>query len=99
MAIDSISSRALAPQTSALSSNRTNAPQAGGFSETLNNFIESVDKSDAAANDAINEMVNGRGDVHHAMIAMQQSEAMLQLAVQVRNKLVSAYQDIMRMPI
>lgn len=99
MAIDSISSRAFAPQTSSLTSTRTNETQDGGFSSTLKNFIESVDKSDAAANDAINEMVNGRGDVHHAMIAMQQSEAMLQLAVQVRNKLVTAYQDIMRMPI
>jgi flagellar hook-basal body complex protein FliE len=98
MAIDSISSRAFAPQTPSLPS-RTNEAQEGGFGSTLKSFIDSVDKSDAAANSAINEMINGRGDVHHAMIAMQQSEAMLQLAVQVRNKLVTAYQDIMRMPI
>ena len=99
MAIDSISSRAFAPQTSSLATNRTNEAQPGGFGDTLKSFIDSVDKSDAAANNAINDMITGRGDVHHAMIAMQQSEAMLQLAVQVRNKLVTAYQDIMRMPV
>lgn len=99
MAIDSISSRAFAPQIPALPSSRSSETQDGGFSSTLKSFIDAVDKSDASANNAINEMISGRGDVHHAMIAMQQSEAMLQLAVQVRNKLVTAYQDIMRMPI
>jgi flagellar hook-basal body complex protein FliE len=33
------------------------------------------------------------------MIAMQRAEMSLQLTIQVRNKLVQAYQDIMRMPI
>jgi flagellar hook-basal body complex protein FliE len=37
--------------------------------------------------------------VHDAMIALQRAEMSLQLTVQIRNKLVSAYQDIMRMPI
>jgi flagellar hook-basal body complex protein FliE len=32
------------------------------------------------------------------MIAMQKADTMLQLTVQIRNKLVTAYQDIMRMP-
>jgi flagellar hook-basal body complex protein FliE len=33
------------------------------------------------------------------MIALQRAEMALQLTVQVRNKVVQAYQDIMRMPI
>jgi flagellar hook-basal body complex protein FliE len=44
-------------------------------------------------------MVNKEGDVHEAMIALQKAETALQLTVQVRNKLVQAYQEIMRMPI
>ena len=44
-------------------------------------------------------MVNKTADVHDAMIALQRSELALQLAMQVRNKLVQAYQDVMRMPI
>ena len=51
------------------------------------------------ANDAVDRMIDSTGDVHEAMIAMQRAEMTLQLTVQVRNKLVQAYQDIMRMPI
>jgi flagellar hook-basal body complex protein FliE len=44
-------------------------------------------------------MVQGTGDVHDAMIAIQRAEMSLELTVQVRNKLAQAYQDVMRMPI
>ena len=44
-------------------------------------------------------MLDGTGDVHNAMIAMQKAEMNLQLTVQIRNKLVQAYQDVMRMTI
>jgi flagellar hook-basal body complex protein FliE len=43
--------------------------------------------------------VQGTGDVHDAMIAIQRAEMSLELTVQVRNKLAQAYQDVMRMPI
>ena len=33
------------------------------------------------------------------MIALQRADTMLQLTVQIRNKLVQAYQDVMRMPV
>jgi flagellar hook-basal body complex protein FliE len=44
-------------------------------------------------------MLNKTGDVHDAMIALHEAETTLQLTVQIRNKLVQAYQDVMRMPI
>jgi flagellar hook-basal body complex protein FliE len=62
-------------------------------------MVGSVDESSSAANTAIANMLAGTGDVHEAMIALQRAETALQLTVQVRNKLVQAYQDIMRMPV
>ena len=44
-------------------------------------------------------MLDGTGDVHEAVIAMQRADTTLQLTVQVRNKLVQAYQEVMRMPV
>jgi flagellar hook-basal body complex protein FliE len=44
-------------------------------------------------------MIDGSGDVHDAMIALQRADLTLQFSVQVRNKLVQAYQEIMRMPV
>jgi flagellar hook-basal body complex protein FliE len=44
-------------------------------------------------------MIDGSGEVHDAMIALQRADLTLQLTVQIRNKLVQAYQEIMRMPV
>ena len=72
---------------------------APGFADTLTRLVTNVEQSGGAANDAIGRMLDGSGDVHEAMIALQQADLSLQMAVQVRNKLVGAYQEIMRMPV
>ena len=95
MAIDAIPSSsagslgrvARTPGGSAAGTAATAASGAGSFSEALNGLL------------AVANMVEGTGDVHEAMIALQRAETTLQLTVQIRNKLVQAYQDVMRMPI
>jgi flagellar hook-basal body complex protein FliE len=74
-------------------------PAASGFGESLESMLTSVETTSAAANDAVAKMMSGQGDVHSALIAMQHADTTFQLTVQVRNKLVQAYQDVMRMPI
>jgi len=71
----------------------------GGFGEALGRLIDGVEQSSANANTAVTGMMEKTGDVHDAMIALQREELSLQLTVQIRNKFVSAYQEIMRMPI
>jgi flagellar hook-basal body complex protein FliE len=75
-------------------------PQGGQpFADALSALVENVKASGAGANDAVARMLDGSGDVHDAMIALQRADTTFQLAMQVRNKLVQAYQDIMRMPV
>ena len=76
-------------------------PAAGGtgFAEKLESLVTKVEDSSAEANQAVTNMMNKTGDVHDAMIALQRAEMTLQLTVQIRNKLVQAYQDVMRMPV
>jgi flagellar hook-basal body complex protein FliE len=69
------------------------------FADALRQLVEGAESSGEQANVAVNGMLDKSVDVHDAMIALQRSEMSLQLAVQVRNKLVQAYQDIMRMPV
>jgi flagellar hook-basal body complex protein FliE len=69
------------------------------FADALTRMVNKVEESGTAANDAISRMLDGSGDVHEAMIALQSADTTFQLAIQVRNKLVSAYQEIMRMPV
>jgi flagellar hook-basal body complex protein FliE len=71
----------------------------GSFMDALKGLIENTDRSADQANAAIDGMLNKSVDVHDAMIALQRAEMTLQLTVQIRNKLVQAYQDIMRMPV
>src|SRR5262245_47797804 len=66
------------------------------FTESLGKMLEGVEQTQEEANTAVAGMVDKSTEVHDAMIAMQRAEMALQLTVQVRNKLVQAYQDIMR---
>jgi len=105
MAADTIGRIGSLPSISQASGPKAQAPEAasGGtvqtFGESLMKLVESVESTGADANNAVSNMLDKSGDVHDAMIALQRAEMTLQFTVQVRNKLVSAYQDIMRMPV
>jgi flagellar hook-basal body complex protein FliE len=75
------------------------APDASAFAESLGKLVDHVEETQADANGAVVNMLDGSGEVHDAMIALQRAEMTLQFTLQVRNKLVQAYQDIMRMPV
>jgi flagellar hook-basal body complex protein FliE len=70
-----------------------------GMGESFSKMLDAANTADESANTAVGRMLDGTGDVHEAMIALQQADLMLQFTVQVRNKFVQAYQDIMRMPV
>jgi flagellar hook-basal body complex protein FliE len=69
------------------------------FGQSLMNLVENAEQTGADANQAVSNMIDKSGDVPHAKIALQRAEMTLQLTVQIRNKLVQAYQDVMRMPV
>ncbi len=71
----------------------------GSFADAIGAAIANVETSQSAAKKAGDELlINGKGDIHMAALASQQAELSLELFQQVRNKFVSAYQEIMRMP-
>lgn len=75
------------------------AAAGGSFADALKGLVENTDSTADQANAAVSGMLDKSVDVHDAMIALQRAEMSLQLTVQIRNKLVQAYQDIMRMPV
>jgi flagellar hook-basal body complex protein FliE len=70
-----------------------------GFGDALGKLINGIEQSTDQANTAVSGMLDKTTDVHEAMIALQQSQLTLELTMQIRNKFVQAYQDVMRMPI
>ena len=69
------------------------------FKKILKRSIEEVDGLAKEANHSVQEMIAGKMDVHEAMIAMEQANISFRLMVQVRNKMMAAYEEIMRMQI
>jgi flagellar hook-basal body complex protein FliE len=96
MAIQSIGSQ-LVPSLQTPAVPRTGS--GSSFVDSLGRLVSAVESSGEESNAAVGRMLDGTGDVHEAMIALQRADMTLQLTVQVRNKLVQAYQEIMRMPI
>jgi flagellar hook-basal body complex protein FliE len=77
---------------------KTDSPQgAGGFGETIKNAVNDVNKTQTEADQMATRLASGDAvEVHQAMIAMQKASQALNLTIQVRNKVIDAYQEIMR---
>src|SRR4051812_17760483 len=70
------------------------------FSSFLGNVAHEVSAKQAAAGSAMREvMAGGHMPLHQAMIAVQEASVSFQLMVEVRNKLLDAYQELMRMQV
>jgi flagellar hook-basal body complex protein FliE len=73
---------------------------AGDFTNVLQNAVDEVNGKMQAADAAKTGLLTGdTTNVHQAMIAMQESNISLSLMVEVRNKLVESYQELMRMQV
>jgi flagellar hook-basal body complex protein FliE len=68
------------------------------FGSVLKNAVQGVNQvNDSAAAQVSNLLQGGNGDVNSVMIAVEKADVSFQLMMQVRNKIVSAYQDIEKM--
>ena len=74
------------------------APAAGGFRDTLSAAIQGVEGAGNHASAAVERFLSGDGEeLHTTIMATQRAELAFELFLQARNKVVSAYQEIMRM--
>ena len=74
------------------------AEAGGGFADTLRGAIDEMGQLSSQADTKVAGVLEGSGaDVHSALIAVEKADLSFQLMMQVRNKIVSAYQEISRM--
>ncbi len=75
-------------------------PAADSFSNVLGQMVREVSAKQTAAGDTVNGLLSGQGaSLHQAMIAMEEASVSFQLMVEVRNKLLDSYQELMRMQV
>ncbi len=79
---------------------RTAAPQANGFADMIGGLVDTVGTKQAEANQLTQKVLLGETDqLHQSVIAMQEAGVAFSLMVEVRNKLVESYQELMRMQV
>ena len=78
----------------------TQAVQGVAFGDVLNQFVSEVNDKQIASGQAVNDLLSGKDiPLHQAMIAMQEAGVAFQLMVEVRNKLLEGYKELMRMQV
>ena len=83
------------------STSSSGAPAAtGGFQSVLEGMIGRVEQAHTQGQQAIEGFLSGGNDeLHSVALSAQRSELQFELFLQVRNKAVQAYQEIMRMQV
>ena len=76
--------------------NRERFERAATFPE----YLETVDKNISASEQTATDYLTGRGgDLHNVLIDMERADLSFKTMVEVRNKLLDAYREIMRMQV
>jgi flagellar hook-basal body complex protein FliE len=69
------------------------------FGNVIDNLVSSVNSKETDASNLTKDVLLGKNDqLHQSMIAMQEASTAFGLMIQVRNKVVDSYQELMRMP-
>ena len=70
------------------------------FADLFLKALDKVDDLQQQADHSVRDLAAGRQkDIHQTMIAMEKAEISFQLMMKVRNKIIAAYEEIMRMSI
>jgi flagellar hook-basal body complex protein FliE len=78
----------------------TGKASAGGFHQVLTDAIQSVEGAQTNASKEVDRLLTGKGgELHSAVLATQRAELQFQLFLQVRNKVMNAYQQIMQVQV
>lgn len=79
------------------SAKQPNVVEGESFKDIMKSAMGSVDLAQHTADSAIQQAINGEStDIHDTMIAMQKADTSLKLMMEVRNKLLEAYQEVIK---
>jgi len=93
---------AIRPAAESSPKTATSIAGAGGpsFGDVVKNAVEEVNSLQAGADDLARKLATGDvQDIHQVMLALDKASTAFGLTVQVRNKVVEAYQEIMRLQV
>jgi flagellar hook-basal body complex protein FliE len=68
------------------------------FESVINEALSKVSQVQEDVDKAVNELATG-GDITSAVLAIEKADMTFQLMVEIRNKLISTYEEVMKMPV
>lgn len=70
------------------------------FQDTLQNFIKDVNSLQQTADESTQKLLSGKlENLHEVMLAMEEANTSFQLMMEMRNKILEAYREVMRIQI
>jgi flagellar hook-basal body complex protein FliE len=69
------------------------------FADALGEALQAVDNAQVGADQEAAKLATGAGNLHETALALEKADLSMRVATKVRNRLVDAYQEIMRMGI
>ena len=86
------------PTERSVPSERPGAAGRPSFSDVMGDLVKDVDKLQKAAESASEKLVTGElQDVHQVVVAMEEAQTSFRLLMEVRNKMIDAYREVMKM--
>ena len=75
---------------------KPSAQPGGGFGKMLNEAIQQVNDVEKGSQGELQKFLSNESDLHSVMISLEKADLSFQTMMQVRNKIVQAYQEIMK---
>ncbi len=99
MSISAISPIAVDSIKSPLQSQSSGSP-VDQIGQSFANMLDSLTQSETQSNDLVTQMsTGGNVDLHDLTIGLEETDIQFRVAMAIRDKLVSAYSDVMRMQV
>lgn len=78
----------------------TNKPGELSFADSLKQSVNKVNEMQVTANNKVEALVTGEStNIHDTLVAVEKADIALKLMTQVRNKIIDAYQEVMKMQV
>jgi flagellar hook-basal body complex protein FliE len=87
-------------KNTSIAENTTRNASGSSFADMLKESVSEINQSNKDADKLIADFATGKNtDIHNTMIAIEKADISFQLMMQIRNKLVAAYQEVYRMQV
>ena len=85
------------PQITTEAAGKVSQKNTTDFGKVMKGAIEKVDLLEKEADRSVIDLLQGKASIHETMIALQKADMSMQLLLNIRNKVIESYREIMHM--